>query len=440
ALREREVLMRIAPHLISARRFVMPHRPELRPRWMIRAGLFLYDHLAMRELLPSSAAIRLPTHPSGKGLKANWQHAFIYSDAWVDDARLVVLNAVSAAELGATILPRTCCENLQRENQLWHAHLRSSHAGVSTDLQVMARAVVNATGSWAAELQHRFSPALPAKQLRLVKGSHIVVRRLFEHDNAYIFQNVDGRIVFALPYEGAYTLVGTTDVEFSGELDDICISESEIEYLCELCNTYFEKQISKDDVVWSYAGVRPLVDDGKVDAKAITRDYLFDLDHEGAPILHIFGGKITTYRRLAEQALDVLEPLLGGKHGAWSDRALLPGGDLVCEVPDNQNVLGFTQYEQSCSQQYPFLPQALLVRYLRLYGSRVHRLIGQRNSLAAMGEEVLPNLFAAEIDYLCRHEFAKSAEDILWRRTKLGLHLPADAAAKLDAWIYGQSS
>lgn len=432
ALQEREVLMRLAPHIISARRFIMPHQAHLRSQWLIRAGLCLYDHLARRELLPASSGIDLRAHVAGSALKAEMVDGFEYSDAWVDDARLVVLNAVSAAELGAQIWCRTQCLNLQRRDSGWSAEL-ANYQGIQRT--VRAHAVVNASGAWAAELQHRYSPSLPRKELRLVQGSHIVVKRLFEHDYAYIFQNRDGRIVFALPYESEYTLVGTTDLEFAGDQNQPVISTAEIDYLLDLCNHYFQKQIGAKDVIWSYSGVRPLVDDGKSDAKAITRDYRLELDQSGAPILHIFGGKITTYRRLAEQACDQLLAALGRSHQSWTAHAVLPGGDLFQAEPSKQNVKGFEQFvEQSC-HTYPFLPRDLVRRYAKSYGTRLHRILKECTSMERLGDEVLRGLYQVEIEYLRSDEFAVTAQDILWRRTKLGLHYGQEATSVLEAWL-----
>jgi glycerol-3-phosphate dehydrogenase len=434
ALQEREVLMRLAPHLISPLRFVMPHRPGLRPRWFLRAGLFLYDHLAARALLPSSRGINFSSHVSGRALKRDFQHGFVYSDAWVDDARLVVLNAIDAKERGAKIFTHTSCTSLVEVEQCWLAQLNATNEH-GVNLHVRASAVVNATGSWAADLQHKYSPALPPKNLRLVQGSHIVVKRLFEHDHAYIFQHPDGRIVFAIPYEQNYTLIGTTDLEFKADPNRPQISEAEIDYLCELSNQYFEVQIGREDVVWSYSGIRPLVDDGQSDAKAITRDYRFELGQDQTPLLHVFGGKITTYRRLAQEAVNQIMPLLGRQETDWTATAVLPGGDLFCSAADNKNVVRYSEFIDQCLHTYAFLSPTLLRRYVRLYGARVHVLLKGCDSLQAMGEEILPELYEVEVQYLCRYEFAKNADDILWRRTKLGLHLDAQAATTLQMWL-----
>lgn len=432
ALQERETLMRVAPHIISARRFVMPHRPEQRPAWLIRMGLFLYDHLAKRELLSGSCSVDLQKHIAGHALRSEWRSGFIYSDGWVDDARLVVLNAMSAHELGAQILCNTRCVELTRAESYWHAQLEHKTHGARL---VKARFVVNAAGAWAADLQHRFSSELPFKQLRLVQGSHIVVRRLFEHNYAYIFQNGDGRIVFALPYERDFTLIGTTDLDFKGDLNRPSITEQEMDYLIGLCNQYFQKQIARDQVLWSYSGVRPLVDDGQRDAKAITRDYRIEFDESRAPIMHIFGGKITTYRRLAEEACNRLALALDCSRAAWTSAVLLPGGDLFEPQPSNKNVIQIDQFIAIKQQRYGFLPPDLVQRYCRLYGSRIDQIMDSKNSLASMGDEVVKGLFQAEIEYLRKNEFATSAQDILWRRTKLGLIHGSDAEEKLAAWL-----
>ncbi len=432
ALIEREVLLRSAPHIMWPLRFVMPHDQGQRPAWLIRLGMFLYDHLARRELLPGSRALDLRRHVSGAPLKAQFTRGFVYSDGWVDDARLVVLNAMDAAEKGAHIMTRTRCESLTRQDNGWQAVLRreDGHA-----MQVRARCVVNAAGPWVAQFLGGAAHVHSSKSVRLVKGSHIVVPRLFEHDHAYIFQNPDGRIVFAIPYEQHFTLIGTTDIEYQGRVEDVAISEDETAYLCQLANRYFDKPITPADVVWSYSGVRPLLEDAAADASAVTRDYQLDLNTQGAPLLSIFGGKITTFRKLAEEAVDMIAPMLGNQRGAWTEHGCLPGGDLYGAQPSNRSVRQFGHYVEGLQQQYPWLPAALLQRYARAYGSRTHALLEGRKNLEEMGEEILGGLYAAEVDYLLRHEWATNAADILWRRSKLGLHFPKGSEAVLDAWL-----
>lgn len=409
ALIEREVLMRIAPHLIRPLRFVMPHDRHQRPAWLIRLGLFLYDHLARRALLPGSSGINLRRHPAGAALKSTFVKGFVYSDAWVDDKRLVELNALDAAERGATILRQTRCMSAQRHTDHWQVVLQSSD-GQSTRT-VRVKALVNATGPWAASFLHDTVQGRSGKSLRLVKGSHIVVRKLFDHDHAYILQNTDGRIVFAIPYQYDYTLIGTTDVEYHGDPDRVSIDASEIDYLCKVINRYFNKSITSADVVRSFSGVRPLVNDDdhqNTTAAAVTRDYKLDLENTAAPILTVFGGKLTTYRKLAEEAVDRLAPLLDNQTGHWSAGACLPGGDLNGEHPGNHAVNGFETYLQQAQIRYPWLPPALLARYMHRYGTRLHCLLAGKNSLADLGVEMAPNIYEAELAYGQRHEFGQA--------------------------------
>lgn len=435
ALLEREDLLRLAPHLISPLRFVMPHIPGLRPAWLLRAGLFIYDHLATRQLLPGTASIRFSQHLSGACLQAYLKKGFLYSDAWVNDARLVVLNALDAKERGATILTRTHCDQLRQQEGRWLAQLsRKVPDGVQT-IAVNAACVVNATGAWAAQFQHQSDPDIQVKKLRLIKGSHIVVKKLFAHDHAYIFQHPDGRIVFAIPYESAFTLIGTTDFEYQGDVDHLKISPQEVAYLCELSNQYFQQQISAADVVYSYSGVRPLVDDGHADAKSITRDYRLEWMQNGAPILHVFGGKITTYRRLAEDAMQAIAPYFNRAATSWTKNVCLPGGDIFSKQADNQNVRQFPQFIAQCQQRYHWLAGAIVERMAHAYGSRIHTVLVNCTSEADMDKQILPGLYACEVQYLLENEFACSAQDILWRRSKLGLHLPDNAESILDDWI-----
>lgn len=428
ALAEREVLLKSAPHIMRPLRFVMPHDPSMRPVWMIRIGLFLYDHLAHRELLPGSVTVSLRAHPTGAPLKSRFTKGFVYSDGWVDDARLVVLNALDAAAHGAQIHTRCRCTRAQRSAQGWVATLQHADGREQT---VKARALVNAAGPWAGQFLREQAQIAGAKSLRLVKGSHIVVKKLFEHDHAYIFQNPDKRIIFAIPYEGDYTLIGTTDVEHKGAVGAAQIDDDEVRYLCEQASRYFEKPVRPQDVVWTYSGVRPLLDDDSGDPSAVTRDYLLDLDTDGAPLLSVWGGKITTFRKLAEEAADLLAGPLGERRPAWTERALLPGGDLrewigAPQRPD----LDIERLDRALQSAYPMLPPAVLKRWARAYGSRVSVLLGNEGQ----GAEIVPGVYEAELRYLHQHEWAHGIDDVLWRRSKLGLHLAPAEQATLAAW------
>ncbi len=431
ALAEREVLLCSAPHIMRPLRFVMPHDAAQRPAWLIRAGLFLYDRLAPRAFLPASEAVELAGHRAGGPLKPAYTRGFVYSDGWVDDARLVVLNALDAHERGAMVLTHTRCSAVERHHDHWVATLE----GGGRSRRVKARCLVNAAGPWAARLAQVATGSAPARRLRLVKGSHIVVPRLFDHQYAYIFQHPDGRIVFALPYEGAFTLIGTTDLEFGGDPDRVAITGNETAYLCELANRYFRRQVAPADVVWSYAGVRPLLEDDAASASAATRDYLLGQDTAGAPLLSVFGGKITTYRRLAEEAADWIGVTLGQRRPAWTAHALLPGGDLFGSAPGSRGVLEFDRWLAALERRHPWLPAGLALRWARSYGTRVETLLDGASDVADLGEEVAPGLYAAELRYLMRHEWAGCAADVLWRRTKLGLHLAPACAEAIDAWM-----
>jgi glycerol-3-phosphate dehydrogenase len=390
---------------------------------MIRAGLFLYDHLAARERLPASAVIDLRTHIAGEPLQAPYRRGFVYSDGQVDDARLVVLNALDAQMRGATILTRTRCERLAPSNGGWQATLRDA----GRERAVHARAVANATGPWASRFLAAALPGHTQQQLRLVKGSHIVVPRLFEHRFAYVFQNEDRRIVFAIPYQQDFTLIGTTDVDFHADPAAVRIETSEVAYLCALINRYFLRQITPADVIWSYSGVRPLLEDESSDPMRVTRDYALELERHPAPLLSVFGGKITTYRRLAEDAVNLLAHPLGLRAAPWTAAALLPGGEL----PQGS----FAVFLRTLERRYPWLPTRLRRRYAHAYGARIEMLLGAARSIGELGKELLPQLHEREVDYLCRQEFAHTAADILWRRSKLGLHLLQADLGPLERWL-----
>ena len=429
ALAEREVLLRSAPHIMWPLRFVMPHDPGMRPVWMIRIGLFLYDHLARREVLPGSRTVDLRRHAAGAPLQQRFTKGFVYSDGWVDDARLVVLNAIDATERGATVLTRWRCRDAQRSADGWQATLDERGGAFHT---LHARALVNAAGPWAAQFLSEHAHMSRNKSLRLVKGSHIVVPRLFEHDHAYIFQNPDKRIIFAIPYERDFTLIGTTDVEHRGAIGQAHIDADETRYLCEQASRYFARPVGPSDVVWTYSGVRPLLDDESGDPSAVTRDYSLDLDTAQAPLLTVWGGKITTFRRLAEDAADMLMGPLGTDQasGAWTHGAFLPGGDQDKWIgPARRPDTDFERFEQTVRRRYPQFDAAVLHRLARAYGARIDRVLS-----GPPGVEVAPGLFECELRYLHDHEWARSADDVLWRRSKLGLHFSAEQRAAVAAW------
>jgi glycerol-3-phosphate dehydrogenase len=429
SLLEREIVLAAAPHIVWPLRFVLPHDRHLRPAWMIRAGLLLYDHLARRKLLPGSEAVNLRRHPAGEPLEHRYRKGFIYSDAWVDDARLVVLTAMDAREHGAEVLTRTPCVALERQGSDWLATL-APHG--RQQLTVRARAVVNAAGPWVARFVDEATPLAAAHHPRMIKGSHIVVPRLFEHEFAYIFQAPDGRVVFAIPYEREFTLIGTTERDYSGDLATPTIDEDEVAYLLEMANLYFQRELSRSDVVWTFAALRPLLAKSTDDPKSVTRDYVLEYEHREPPLLSVYGGKITTYRKLAQDVVDRLCPLLGTGAAHWTAGAPLPGGDMPRA--------DFEAFLAGLAERYPWLPDPLRQRYARAYGTRIERLLGGAGDLAALGEQILPGLYAREAEYLTDEEFAVSAEDMLWRRSKLGLHLPPGSEARLDAWLAARST
>jgi len=428
ALAERERLWRIAPHIIHPMRFVLPWMPGLRPRWMLRAGLFLYDHIGGRRALPATERIDLRVHAAGVPLRPGFSRGYVYSDAWVDDARLVVLNARDAADRGATVLTRTQAVAMRREGGAWVIEARDAEGRMAAH---RARILVNAGGPSVLDLIARAGrPA--TKRLRLVRGSHIVVPRLFDHDFAYFLQLPDGRIFFAIPYERDFTLIGTTDRDHPDAQTRPEPSAEEIAYLCEGANTYFRKAITPADVVWSYAGVRPLVEDGSNRPEAATRGYRLELDQgddgDAPPLLNIFGGKITTYRHLAESTLDLLAPFMPqAARGPWTADAPLPGGDMAMD--------GLPGLIAALTKAYPFLGPETVERIARAYGTQAREWLGDAASLAALGEDFGHGLSEAELRWLIDREWARAAEDVLWRRTKLGLRFDAAQTVRLAAWM-----
>ena len=428
ALREREVLMAAAPHIISPLKFILPHSPGVRPYWLIRLGLFIYDHLGGRKKLPASGPVNLEKSDYGEPLKRSITRGAVYYDCWVDDARLTVLNAMDAEERGAEIMTRTECLKAapRSDGRGWDITLKD-HVGGRTHT-VTARMVVNAAGPWASRCLDDVINDVRPHEMRLVRGSHIVVPKLFDHDSAYIFQNPDKRIVFAIPYENDFTLIGTTDEDFRGDLDKVGASEAELDYICQTSNRFFEQQINRADIIWSFAGVRPLLGGGE-EAKRVSRDYRLDVQNtsNGAIALSVLGGKITTYRKLAEQAVSKICQLLENDQPIWTSKVALPGGDL-----ENTDINVFITRMQ---ERYYWLPASLLERYALAYGSRISALLEGANSLDDLGEELCPGLYEKEALYLFNHEWAASAEDILWRRTKLGLRASDIDRKRLENWI-----
>ena len=434
ALMEREVLWAMAPHIIWPLRFVLPHHKGLRPAWLLRAGLFLYDNIGGRKRLPATRSLDLRADPAGRPLKPIYRRAFEYSDCWVEDSRLVVLNARDAADRGAEICPRTTCVSADREGGLWRVTVRDTETRETRTLH--ARALVNAAGPWVGEVLGGVVRANTRATVRLVQGSHIVVPRLYEHDRCYIFQNADNRIFFAIPYERDFTLIGTTDLDYAGDPAEVRISEAEIAYLCAGASEYFAKPVTPDMVVWTYSGVRPLFDDGASKAQAATRDYVLTLDApEGqAALLSVFGGKITTFRRLAEAALAKLAPHLPrvtGEKAGWTGRHTLPGGDFPVD--------GFERYVEAVRRDYPFLAPEHARRLVRAYGTKARDLLGKARTGADLGRVVGADLTEAEIRYLARAEWARHAEDVVWRRTKLGLRMTPGEIAEVERVLHDET-
>jgi glycerol-3-phosphate dehydrogenase len=446
ALIEREVLLRAMPHISWPMRFVLPVHRDMRfdattptsrllgivapwwrgrrPAWLIRLGLFLYDHLGGRRILPGTATLSLPGSPEGAPLQERFETAYEYSDCWVEDARLVVLNARDAEARGATILTRARVVSAEAEGGVWTVRIETG-AGVRTE---RARLIVNAAGPWSGAVIHGALRLASRDRVRLVRGSHIVTRRLYDHDKCYFFQGTDGRIVFAIPYEQDFTLIGTTDVDHPDPDTAPVCSDAERDYLCRFASRYFARPVTPDDVVWTYSGVRPLHDDGTRSATAATRDYTLAIDRSaGAPVLNVFGGKITTYRRLAEAALDKIAGVLPVRGGRWTAGMPLPGGDFPVD--------GVDALIAGLLADYPFLTEPWARRLVRAYGTEARAILGAARSPGDLGRDFGATLTEAEVRWLMAREYARSAEDVLWRRTKLGLRMSADEAQALDHWM-----
>lgn len=427
ALKEREILLQAAPHIIWPLRFILPHHKGLRPGWLIRLGLFLYDHIGARKLLPPTSTVNLKTDIAGEVLKENYARGFEYSDCWVLDSRLVILNAMDARERGAHIKTRTPLLSASREGNVWTLTMLDKAS--DQEFQIKSKTLVNASGPWLDTLMPKISHTQSDEHIRMVKGSHIIVKKLFDHDRAYIFQNSDNRIIFAIPYEQQFTLIGTTDVDFSGDPGEVCISQQETDYLCSAASEYFTKSIKSEDVVSSFSGIRPLFDDGKSEAKAATRDYVLKLDsgNKKAPLLSIYGGKITTYRKLAESVLEKLNPFLRSDSACWTESSVLPGGDFHPEEFEAQ-LLKLSS--SSC------LTEDLARRLMRNYGTRAFTMTKEMKHEKDLGIHFGHNLYQFEVDYLIKNEWAVTGEDILFRRTKLGLFFSQGETEKLNSYLH----
>ncbi|MEM9319373.1 MAG: glycerol-3-phosphate dehydrogenase [Pseudomonadota bacterium] len=445
ALVERETLLRAMPHISWPMRFVLPLSAAMRfdsetptskllsfvmpwmkgrrPAWLIRLGLFLYDNLGGRKILPGTARLDLRSGPEGAPLKPEFATAFEYSDAWVQDARLVVLNARDAARRGATILTGAEVQSARRAGDLWEITVQLD----GTTQTITAHALVNAGGPWVADIVANVTRMNSSENVRLVRGSHIVTRQLYEHDKCYFFQGSDGRIIFAIPYEEDFTLIGTTDAEHQGDARNAVCTDAERDYLLDFANRYFKDALSVDDVVWTYAGVRPLYDDGAKSATAATRDYVLSLEDQGAPLLNVFGGKITTYRKLAEQVMTKLAPFFPNARGNWTAGVALPGGDF--------DVDGVDALIADLRQDYYFLTHAWAKRLVRHYGTEARKILGTAKSATDLGRDFGATLSEAELRWLMMQEYATTAEDVVWRRTKLGLRLSADEISAIDGYM-----
>lgn len=448
SLIERETLLKAMPHISWPMRFVLPYHKSMRfdnstpttrllgvlmpwqkggrPAWLIRLGLFLYDHLGGRKLLPATSSLALKKAPEGAPLKNKFERAFEYSDCWVEDSRLVVLNARDAQSRGATIFPREQVISADVEDGAWHVTLKNTSTGAIQS--VSARMIVNAAGPWVGDVLRQSLKSNSRAGVRLVRGSHIVTKRLFDHDKCYFFQGTDGRIIFAIPYETDFTLIGTTDADHEdANAKPYCTPEEKI-YLIDFANNYLNEPIDEEDVVWTFSGVRPLYDDGATSATAATRDYVLELDHSrGAPALNVYGGKITTYRRLAESALTKIKSVFPNLPGAWTAGVALPGGDFPV---DGAEVLCV-----DLMTSYPFLSDRWAKRLVRAYGSEAKDILNHAKSREDLGQDFGETLTECEVLWLMRQEYAQCAEDVLWRRSKLGLRFTKEQVDHLDAWM-----
>ena len=428
SLTEREVLWKMAPHIIWPMRFILPHHKALRPAWLLRLGLFMYDYIGGRKKLPATKTIDLTSDQTGTPLINEFRKGFEYSDCWVDDARLVVLNALDAKQRGADIFTRTQCIAAQRENDVWHVTLRDVKTDQTRTIQ--ARSLVNAAGPWVDKLLDKAElKSIEQRNVRLVRGSHVIVPKIYQHDRAYIFQNADGRIIFAIPYEQDFTLLGTTDADHRDDPGKVKISEDETQYICDAASVYFKQPVKREDVVWTYSGVRPLYDDGASAAQEATRDYVLKVEDQNArmPILNIFGGKITTYRRLAEDALEKLLPYLDSKKAGWTADSTLPGGDFETD--------GFEETTKKLQSDYPFIDPAWADSLIRRYGTRAWALLGDAKQPEDLGRDFGATLTEAEVKFLIEDEWAQDAEDILWRRSKIGLHMTQQQRDDFRGWL-----
>ena len=425
ALIEREVLMESAPHIIWPLRFVLPHHKDLRPAWMLRAGLFLYDNIAKRKKLPGTESLDLKKHPYGEPLEESLVKGFEYSDCWVNDARLVALNALDAHERGAEIKTYTTFLNANRENGLWTIRYKDE----KDEHTVKAKSLVNAAGPWLSITDDVIKDEKPKTiPVRLIKGSHIIVNKVYEGEQSYIFQHPDGRIVFTIPYEGKFTLIGTTEEDLVGKIENAKISQNEIKYLCELASTYFIDDISPDDVVHTYSGVRGLMDEEEDDSK-VSRDYELNLDvlDNKTPLINIIGGKITTFRKLSEEALEILSPYLDIKDKPWTAEAHLPGGDLGGKT--------FEEFLAAKTRKYHWFDDEDILRLCRAYGSRIDNVLDKAKSKSDLGHDFGSGFSEAELNYLINTEWAREIDDVLWRRSKLLLHLSKKSQREVEAYL-----
>ncbi len=427
ALREREVLLAAMPHISWPLRFVLPHHEGLRPRWVLRLGLFIYDYLGGRKILPPTRTLDLRTDPAGRPLQDRFTTGFEYSDCWVEDSRLVALNARDAADKGATILTRTACQTAERSSGLWKVTLRDEVTGQAQI--VTARGLVNAGGPWVEDIFRNKLRQNSSDKTRLVRGSHIVTRKLFDHDRPYIFQQSDGRIIFAIPYETDFTLIGTTDLDHHDDPGKTFCSQAEQDYLRKAASEYFKRPVHADDIVWTYSGVRPLYDDGASSATAATRDYVLKVETEdgSAPLLNVFGGKITTYRKLAEAALAKLQPYFDKMTDPWTAGVPLPGGNFPVD--------GVADLIGRLRSQFAFLEEDWAKRLVRAYGTQAFDLLGEAKTAADLGQNFGWNLSEREVSWLHDREFARVAADVLWRRSKIGLRLTEVEVGRLDEWF-----